>query len=74
MTETGFCIKCGESREYRIKSCAKKGTFRGAEFVFVAPSAYCSVCGTEMYIPHINDMNVDAAERAYALAKEKEKK
>lgn len=74
MTETAFCIKCGEFREYRTKRYMRKNEHKGVKFEYESFGAFCTKCRTPIHVPWVEDMNVDAAERAYALAKEKEKK
>lgn len=74
MNETKFCISCGEVRSYRIKSRIGRGAHNNVRYGYLERIAVCDTCGIELYIPHVNDMNVEAAERAYKLAKEKEKK
>lgn len=73
MTETAFCLKCDEFREYRTKRYTQKSTHKGVKFEYESFGAFCTKCRTPIYVPWVEDMNVDSAERAYALAKEKEK-
>lgn len=74
VNETVFCLKCDEFREYRIKRYMQKHTHKGVKFEYESFSAFCTKCWTPVYVPWVEDMNVDAAERAYKLAKEKEEK
>lgn len=72
MIETEFCPKCKELREYRIKRYVSKNIRNGTKFEYESFGAYCTKCRTKIHVPWIEDMNIEAAERAYKLAKEKE--
>lgn len=63
-----FCINCGEKTEYIVKSQRVDMSVRGIEFSYVEHTAYCSVCGEEVYVPEINDLNVASREEAYRKA------
>lgn len=64
----GFCIKCSKEVSYNIKTERVKLNVRGMEFSCIEHSAICNECGNEIYIPEINDANVDAREDGYRKA------
>ena len=63
-----FCINCGGERQYTVKSNRRELTIRGIKFSFVEHIAYCTDCNEEVYVPEINDENVQAKEDAYREA------
>lgn len=65
---TAFCIACGAKKTYTVKSRREDITVRGTCFSYVEQTAYCESCGEEVYIPEINDLNVQAREDAYREA------
>lgn len=67
-TNTAYCIHCDEKTAYTVKSQREEMTVRGIEFCYVELTAYCSVCGEELYVPEINDLNVMSREEAYRKA------
>lgn len=63
-----FCISCDEKTEYIIKACKRDITVKGVTFSYVHQTAYCTKCGDELYVPEINDENVQSREDAYRKA------
>lgn len=63
-----FCINCDEKNSYNIKSEVVKKEVRGTEFSYIEQKAFCANCGEEVYVPEVNDNNVQAAEDAYRKA------
>lgn len=64
----GYCINCCESREYEVKTRPAKGKYRKIDYEFAEQVAICKTCGAEIYVPALNDANVEAAEAAYKKA------
>lgn len=69
MLYTEMCLNCGKKRSYHLNRCQTKVNVRGVEFVCPEYVAHCVICGREIYVPTINDMNVSIRERYYADAK-----
>ena len=65
---TAFCIECGEVREYHILSQRVELEVRGIRFSYVELIAVCEDCEEELYVPEINDANVEERESAYRKA------
>lgn len=63
--KTAFCVECGKKKAYTVISRREKITIRGTEFTYVEQTAYCADCKEEVYVPEINDQNVQAREDAY---------
>lgn len=62
---TAFCIACGDDVEYTVFAERVETTVRGVKISYVEVAAKCPVCGDEIYVPEINDANVQAREDAY---------
>lgn len=67
-TNIAFCLNCGGEENYRVHSCRAEATIRGITFSYVKSRAHCAVCGEEVYIPIINDLNAQAREDAFRKA------
>lgn len=67
-TSTAFCLNCGCKMEYK-KVCKRvEIEVRGLKFECVEAMAICTDCGTELYVPEINDENAQAREDSYRRA------
>lgn len=62
---TVFCMSCGDDREYKVQSHRIEVEVRGIHFSYVELTAVCAICGEELYVPEVNDANVQAQEDAY---------
>ncbi len=65
---TVFCIECGVDREYKILTRRTAVEVRGVHFSYLELVAVCEGCGEELYVPEVNDANVQAQEDAYRKA------
>lgn len=65
-----FCIKCGTDVLYDIRKEEIKLVAHGVSFDYMELSAFCRKCGNSIYVPEINDINIDAMEKAYEQKKE----
>ena len=66
-----FCLNCGKKRPYHVSRRQEKMTVRGVEFVCPEYVAHCAACGREIYVPTVNDRNVEIHKRYYQEAMEK---
>ena len=66
--QTAFCIECGCEKPYAIKCTRETITIRGLTFSYVEMQAYCRCCGEPVYVPEVNDANVQARENGYRKA------
>lgn len=66
-----YCIECGRRTKYYISSALCTQEVRGAKFAWVNLNARCAICGKEVYIPEVNDANVNARELSYKMARTK---
>lgn len=69
MNNKGFCTKCGQEVKYIIKSKIVQSTIKGVLFNYTELSAHCVECGSNIYVPEINDNNAESMEKAYWEAK-----
>ena len=60
-----FCFSCCAYRSFDVYSTMEKVTIRGVEFSYSEKRAYCTSCGEQVYVPKINDANVQAREDAF---------
>lgn len=66
--EAAFCIECGEKRPYRVSSSRDTIMVKGITFSYIEMQAFCTECGAPVYVPEINDANVEAREEGYRKA------
>ena len=65
---TAFCIECDEDVEYTMFTERVETVVRGAKIRYVEVAAKCPVCEEELYVPEVNDVNVQARGDAYRNA------
>lgn len=67
----GFCCRCEmyvvgkKCREFRTI------THKDVIFSYLHHYAYCPRCGENVYIPELNDLNVENKNKSYQMAKER---
>ncbi len=66
--QTAFCIECGCRVPYSVKVSRETVSVRGITFSYAEMTAYCKNCGEILYVPEINDANVQAREDEYRKA------
>lgn len=60
-----FCPKCGYSVEYFIREQVDTMKVRDVEFTYWEAKAYCDNCHTHIYIPWVQDLNVERRRKAF---------
>lgn len=65
---TAYCIKCGSKLPYSVYSSRETMTVKGVTFSYVEKHARCQCCGTNIYVPEINDENVQSLEDGFRKA------
>ncbi len=63
---TEMCLNCGVKRSYHLDRRQTKMSVRGVEFVCPEYVAHCVICGREIYVPTVNDMNVAIRKHRFA--------
>lgn len=66
--ETAFCLACRQMNAYQVRDRNVERIVRGTVVRFTEKRAYCAICGEEVYLPSINDINSAAREDAYTKA------
>ncbi len=64
-----FCEECRSDKEYVITEAPMIGTIKGVEYHYTGREARCSVCGALVYVPEINDFNLEALYDVYRSEK-----
>ncbi|MGN0994037.1 MAG: type II toxin-antitoxin system antitoxin SocA domain-containing protein [Butyricicoccus sp.] len=67
-TSTTFCLHCGCYQPYKKVTARAENEIRNIRFSFVETLAFCSECGEEVYVPEVNDENVQSREDSYRKA------
>lgn len=55
-----FCEVCLDDKHYIVMKEEKIDYARGKEIKYIRKQAYCTDCHSPMYIPKINDENLEA--------------
>ena len=69
MIGTVYCIHCDCKVECCLKSQRVALNIRAIDITYDELVAYCSKCGAELYVPEINDANVEVRKATYEMAK-----
>lgn len=59
-----FCLNCGRNVGYKVVSARDSIEWKGVMYNFINLEAHCCRCEAEIYVPLINDLNVEAIEHA----------
>ncbi len=62
-----FCVTCRKETEYQLRMSNLRKRIRGKEHDFSIISAICSICGSEMDIPGLMDLNIRRIDEQYRL-------
>lgn len=64
-TEKGYCFRCDNEVDADVQEELQENTIKGFTFKALVNNAYCINCGGEVYIPAINDHNLDLISDSY---------
>lgn len=67
-----YCITCNKKTAYIVKYKQAEMKIRGTAFKYLERTAYCPVCGEDLYVPEINDLNAMSRKESYRKAVEKQ--
>lgn len=67
-TQTAFCINCGCKNKYMEAVAEADLEVDDIKFSYVEALALCKECGDELYVPDINDRNMQSRETAFRKA------
>lgn len=62
-----FCCECYDKEEYNIEESEEVASVKEVAFTYFMSKARCKICGTEVYVPAVNDKNVYERHKAYYL-------
>ncbi|MCR5457346.1 MAG: hypothetical protein K6F14_04670 [Clostridiales bacterium] len=63
-----FCEHCRIESECVVYSCELTGTIRGVDYKYKGKEAICKKCGRLVFVPEINDENLDSLYSVYRKA------
>lgn len=61
----GFCEKCRDMVESMVKEEKKIKRIRGKEIIYTGREAYCSECGSEIFVSELRDYNLQMLDKAF---------
>lgn len=62
------CTNCDNRVPYCVKEHVVNYEINGIKFSYREKSAHCLICGSEVYVPWVADVNVGSRRYAYAKA------
>lgn len=65
-----YCIACEKHTPYKVVGHMVDDEIRGIRFRYAESTAYCERCGTEVYVPEVNDWNEINRKESYERGKE----
>lgn len=65
MSNQGFCEQCRAFRAYTVTEVELSGTLKGKTYKYIGKEARCTTCGKLIWVPEINDSNLDALYEVY---------
>ncbi|MFW3589166.1 type II toxin-antitoxin system antitoxin SocA domain-containing protein [Vagococcus fluvialis] len=65
MEKIYFCEHCRDEKEFKIVTEDVINIVKGVEFSYLKEKAICLTCNEEMYIPEVNDKNIETRIDAY---------
>lgn len=60
-----FCENCRDEVKYVMKEEKMVGTIKGVQYEYVGRQAYCADCGAPVFLPELNDANLEALYEVY---------
>ncbi|MDE7313867.1 MAG: DUF4065 domain-containing protein [Eubacterium sp.] len=54
-----FCEECRNDTCYTVSEKTMIGNIKGAEYHYIGKEAYCASCGSRVYVPELNDSNLE---------------
>ena len=63
-----FCICCSRLVDYNVQERSVDIDYTGVKFAYEELYGVCKVCGEELYIPLLNDENIDRRTAAFNKA------
>ena len=65
MNRIVFCPDCRQDVRFSVREKSDSAELKGEAYEFISKTAYCDECGTEVYVPEIEDENLKSLYAAY---------
>lgn len=65
MNRIVFCTECRQDVRFSVREKPDSAELKGEVYEFISKTAYCDECGTEVYVPEIEDENLKSLYFAY---------
>lgn len=65
MNRIVFCPDCRLDVRFSVREKPDSAELKGEVYEFISKTAYCDECGTEVYVPEIEDENLKSLYGAY---------
>ncbi len=65
MNRSVFCSECRQDVRFSVREKPDSAELKGEVYEFISKTAYCDECGTEVYVPEIEDGNLKALYDVY---------
>jgi len=65
MMDAAYCYLCDQMVEVELKKEKEEHVIKGMNVFCEVENPYCRCCGNQVYIPKINDRNLDIIDHAY---------
>lgn len=60
-----FCEECRDMVDYKIIEQQSVHSIKGKEISYISKEAYCSTCGSSVFVPELRDMNLESLDNAF---------
>ena len=65
MNRIVFCPECRQDVRFSVREKPDSAELKGEIYEFISKTAYCDECGTEVYVPEIEDENLKSLYAVY---------
>lgn len=65
MNRIVFCPECRQDVRFSVREKPDSAELKGEVYEFISKNAYCDECGTEVYVPEIEDENLKSLYAVY---------
>lgn len=64
----GFCEECRDYVDFTIEEVKRNKEIRGKSIEYIAKTAFCSECNSEIFVSELRNQNLEMIDRNYRLA------
>jgi hypothetical protein len=65
MNNTAYCYMCDKDVGVTVKKETEVHNIKGMDVSCEVENVYCQICGAKVYVPEINNRNLDKIDQAY---------